>query len=80
MALLFCVCVSVWVSFIFAVYVYEFFVSLLLFVWMFVTLGPLFTIAVYVCKLTLVLLNPDIPNPAFANSVDPDQLASGEAN
>ena len=28
--------------------------------------------------LTLVLLNPDIP--AFANSVDPDQLASEEAN
>ena len=29
--------------------------------------------------LTLVLLNPDIC-PAFANSVDPDQLASEEAN
>ena len=29
-------------------------------------------------KLTLVLLNPDIP--CFANSVDPDQLASEEAN
>ena len=28
--------------------------------------------------LTLVLLNPDIPS--FANSVDPDQLASEEAN
>ena len=28
--------------------------------------------------LTLVLLNPDIP--AFANSADPDQLASKEAN
>ena len=28
--------------------------------------------------LTLVLLNP--VNPAFANSVDPDQLASSEAN
>ena len=28
--------------------------------------------------LTLVLLSPDIP--AFANSVDPDQLASEEAN
>ena len=28
--------------------------------------------------LTLVLLNPDIP--AFANSADPDQLASEEAN
>ena len=28
--------------------------------------------------LTLVLLNPDIP--AFANSVDPDQLTSEEAN
>ena len=28
--------------------------------------------------LTLVLLNPDIP--CFANSVDPDQLASSEAN
>ena len=28
--------------------------------------------------LTLVLLNPD--RPAFANSVDPDQLASKEAN
>ena len=28
--------------------------------------------------LTLVLLNPDIP--FFANSVDPDQLASEEAN
>ena len=28
--------------------------------------------------LTLVLLNPDIP--VFANSVDPDQLASDEAN
>ena len=28
--------------------------------------------------LTLVLLNPDIPY--FANSVDPDQLASEEAN
>ena len=27
--------------------------------------------------LTLVLLNPDYP--AFANSVDPDQLASSEA-
>ena len=30
------------------------------------------------CKLTLVLLNPDIS--CFANSVDPDQLASEEAN
>ena len=29
-------------------------------------------------SLTLVLLNPHIP--AFANSVDPDQLASEEAN
>ena len=29
-------------------------------------------------RLTLVLLNPDIP--CFANSVDPDQLASEEAN
>ena len=29
-------------------------------------------------NLTLVMLNPDIP--AFANSVDPDQLASEEAN
>ena len=29
-------------------------------------------------SLTLVLLNPDIP--CFANSVDPDQLASEEAN
>ena len=29
-------------------------------------------------NLTLVLLNPDIP--AFANSVDPDQFASSEAN
>ena len=28
--------------------------------------------------LTLVLLNPDIP--CFADSVDPDQLASEEAN
>ena len=28
--------------------------------------------------LTLVLLNQDIP--AFANNVDPDQLASSEAN
>ena len=28
--------------------------------------------------LTLFLLNPDIP--VFANSVDPDQLASDEAN
>ena len=28
-------------------------------------------------RLTLVLLNPDIP---FVNSVDPDQLASEEAN
>ena len=28
--------------------------------------------------LSLVLLNPDIP--FFANSVDPDQLASEEAN
>ena len=28
--------------------------------------------------LTLVLLNPDVP--CFANSVDPDQLASEEAN
>ena len=28
--------------------------------------------------LTLVLLNPDIP--AFVNSIDPDQLASEEAN
>ena len=28
--------------------------------------------------LTLVLLNPDVA--AFANSVDPDQLASSEAN
>ena len=28
--------------------------------------------------ITLVLLNPDIPT--FANSVDPDQLASEEAN
>ena len=28
--------------------------------------------------LTLVLLNPDIP--CFANSVNPDQLASEEAN
>ena len=31
-----------------------------------------------VIVLTLVLLNPDIPY--FANSVDPDQLASEEAN
>ena len=30
-------------------------------------------------KLTLVLLNP-VSYPAFANSVDPDQLASEEAN
>ena len=31
--------------------------------------------------LTLVLLNPDIQMyPAFSNSVDPDQLASEEAN
>ena len=30
------------------------------------------------CALTLVLLNPDIS--CFANSVDPDQLASEEAN
>ena len=29
-------------------------------------------------NLTLVLLNPDIP--CFANNVDPDQLASEEAN
>ena len=29
-------------------------------------------------KLTLVLLNPDIP--VFANSADPDQLASGDTN
>ena len=29
-------------------------------------------------KLTLVLQNPD--KPAIANSVDPDQLASEEAN
>ena len=29
-------------------------------------------------QLTLVLLNPDIS--CFANSVDPDQLASEEAN
>ena len=28
--------------------------------------------------LTLILLNPDFP--CFANSVDPDQLASSEAN
>ena len=37
--------------------------------------------SVYACTniifLTLVLLNPDIP--AFANSIDPDQLASEEA-
>ena len=32
----------------------------------------------YKFYLTHVLLNPDIP--AFANSVDPDQLASEEAN
>ena len=32
----------------------------------------------YDSYLTLVLLNPDIPY--FANSVDPDQLASEEAN
>ena len=32
----------------------------------------------YDVGLTLVLLNPDIP--CFANSVDPDQLASEEAN
>ena len=32
----------------------------------------------YLNPLTLVLLNPDIP--AFANSVDPDQLTSEEAN
>ena len=30
------------------------------------------------CLLTLVLLNSDIP--AFANSVDPNQFASEEAN
>ena len=30
--------------------------------------------------LTSVLLSPDIPYPTFANSVDPDQLASEEAN
>ena len=29
-------------------------------------------------SLTLILLNPDIPS--FAKSVDPDQLASEEAN
>ena len=33
---------------------------------------------VHSADLTLVLLNPDIP--CFANSVDPDQLASSEAN
>ena len=36
---------------------------------------------IVLCKygtLTLVLLNPDIS--CFANSVDPDQLASEEAN
>ena len=32
----------------------------------------------YLDILTLVLLNPDIS--CFANSVDPDQLASSEAN
>ena len=32
----------------------------------------------HLLHLTLVLLNPDIP--CFANSVDPDQLASDEAN
>ena len=31
-----------------------------------------------IVTITLVLLNPDIP--CFANSVDPDQLASEEAN
>ena len=31
-----------------------------------------------ILKLNLVLLYPDIP--CFANSVDPDQLASEEAN
>ena len=35
-------------------------------------------VALYSQILTLVLLNLDIP--AFANSVDPDQLASEEAN
>ena len=39
----------------------------------------LFTwLAHLISALTLVLLNTDIP--AFANSVDPDQLASEEAN
>ena len=32
------------------------------------------------CNLTLVLLNQDMSCPIFANSVDPDQLASEEAN
>ena len=38
----------------------------------------LFTSQFVIFHLTLVLLNPDIP--CFANSVDPDQLASEEAN
>ena len=46
--------------------------------------GELRKISVLICEkkiclnLTLVLLNPDIA--CFANSVDPDQLASEEAN
>ena len=36
-------------------------------------------LVIFTYILTLVLLNPDII-PAFANSVDPDQLASEEAN
>ena len=37
----------------------------------------IWVVSSYIC-LTFVLLNPDIP--CFANSVDPDQLASEEAN
>ena len=38
----------------------------------------IYNVLFYKMYLTLVLLNPDCP--AFANSVDPDQLASEEAN
>ena len=41
-------------------------------------ISKFFSAAVVIGSLTLVLLNPDIL--CFANSVDPDQLASEEAN
>ena len=48
--------------------------------WMKYVLSIYVTIYMFLLVLILDLLNPDIPYPAFAKSVDPDQLDSEEAN